>query len=145
MTTKQKKRSPEQILHENWIQPWTERLNLTGMHLHATLVDKVDEKYEGAAAVCHMNSPYNSAEIEVLEPWFVDCLEDGDTQEIEFVLVHELCHLVLLPITGIVTEIIPRKLWDEHQRQIEGLCDTLAVQYISLHHGEKRGIIPWNS
>jgi len=139
-----KKRTLEQILHENWIEPWVERLNLGYMHLHVTLVDEVEDNHKGAAAICHTNPPYNSAEIEVLESWFVDSLEDGEDQEIEFVLVHELCHLVLLPVVGLAPDIIPRKLWNEHQEKVEGLCDTLAINFISLHHGEKRGIIPWS-
>lgn len=144
--TKKPTRSMEQILHEDWIEPWVERLNLGSFHLHAELVEKMEEGIpEIAVAVCITSSPYNSATIKVLQPWFEQRIEDGDDEEIEFVLVHELCHLVLFPLVNLGMEIISQRNHIEFDKRCENLCDILAVNFISLHHREKRGIVTWNS
>lgn len=144
MTTKTKKEKTAAAIREkltrriipilNW---WTEFLGITQTYqVNIGVLEEIPGKAPGGgdrAMMVNAEHPYKMISILVAS----DIVSPLNDQELEKCLVHELAHIILLPMTELVMGTLDGPVLEGIHNQEEMVCDTLAQYFMRLKYGKE--------
>lgn len=131
-TDKSRRKRIEALLY-----PWIERLGFgADWSIAYGLTSRRGKATKGVFARININHPYRRAVIEYVR----ESLDAATDEELTDSTVHELAHLLLEPVTQLITEYLgDAHVATELMQATETACDQVALRLLVAYWGKPRG------
>ena len=118
------------------VEPWGTKLYLIPRW---SITLKLVDLFENSAALCKVYciNPYLKAIIEIRRDW----IKQADEAEAVNVLLHELVHIFLSPITDDIEEELGKTAREWQRNNEETICDELVAVLLRMEDEEYTGIV----